>query len=198
MTCSRVLNSGTVRARQQLLDFRCELEEMRWPGRPAVSLACAVHETIALHRRQQRSDRVGCHADLRRDVLDGQRSAAQEPDDAPAARCEKLLAEHLIALDGTPRCDTCHPGPTFTDVGTGRRPVLHDADEIGVDPRYASRSATGQYRATPLRALWQHPPYFHDGSARTLLAVVNHYNAQFRLNLTERQKADLVEFLKSL
>jgi cytochrome c peroxidase len=46
--------------------------------------------------------------------------------------------------------------------------------------------------------LWQHAPYFHDGRARTLLAVVNHYNTHFRLNLNERQKADLVEFLKSL
>jgi cytochrome c peroxidase len=51
-----------------------------------------------------------------------------------------------------------------------------------------------------LRALWQHPPYFHDGSAADLLAVVNRYNddPRFLLGLTERQKADLVEFLKSL
>lgn len=37
----------------------------------------------------------------------------------------------------------------------------------------AERSATGCYRTTPLRALWQHPPYFHDGSAETLDAVVS-------------------------
>jgi len=46
--------------------------------------------------------------------------------------------------------------------------------------------------------LWQHPPYFHDGSAPDLLAVVNHYNTRFGLNLTAAQKRDLVEFLKSL
>jgi cytochrome c peroxidase len=63
---------------------------------------------------------------------------------------------------------------------------------------YASRTATRLYRTTPLRALWQHPPYFHDGSATSLLDVVNHYNTQFGLGLTERQKADLVEFLKTL
>jgi hypothetical protein len=39
---------------------------------------------------------------------------------------------------------------------------------------------------------------FHDGSAPDLLAVVNHYNQLFALNLTAAQKADLVEFLKSL
>jgi cytochrome c peroxidase len=60
------------------------------------------------------------------------------------------------------------------------------------------RTATGRYRTTPLRGLWQHPPYFHDGSAPTLLDVVNHYNDHFSLNLTEAQKADLVEYLKSL
>jgi hypothetical protein len=112
-------------------------------------------------------------------------------DPIAAARGERLF-------NGRARCETCHSGETYTDVGNGRRPVLHDADETGMDPRYARRSATRQYRTTPLRALRQHPPYFHDGSARTLLAVVNHYNTVLKLNLTEAQKADLVEFLKSL
>ena len=67
-----------------------------------------------------------------------------------------------------------------------------------MDARYAARTATGKYRTTPLRGLWQHAPYFHDGSARDLLAVVNHYNRLFALHLTAAQKADLVEFLKSL
>ena len=67
------------------------------------------------------------------------------------------------------------------------------------DPAYAARSATGQWRTTPLRALWQHPPYFHDGYAADLLAVVNRHNddPRFLLDLTEPQKRDLVEFLKS-
>ena len=77
-------------------------------------------------------------------------------------------------------------------------PLLHDPDEVGTDALYATRSATGQYRATPLRGAWQHPPYFHDGSAADLPAVVDHYDDVMRLNLSARQKADLVEFLKSL
>ena len=98
-------------------------------------------------------------------------------------------------------CATCHQGPTFTDVLSGPTktvPFLHDPAEVGTDPAYALRTATGKYRTTPLRGLWQHPPYFHDGSALDLLAVVNHYDQQFGLNLTAAQKADLVEFLKSL
>ena len=99
------------------------------------------------------------------------------------------------------RCATCHQGPNFTDVLSGPDrsvPFLHDPAEVGMDPAYASRTATGKYRTTPLRGLLQHPPYFHDGSAPDLLAVVNHYNTLFGLNLTAEQKADLVEYLKSL
>jgi cytochrome c peroxidase len=54
------------------------------------------------------------------------------------------------------------------------------------------------FRTAPLRGIWQHPPYFHDGRAPDLLAVVNHYDALFSLGLTAAQKADLVEYLKSL
>jgi hypothetical protein len=98
-------------------------------------------------------------------------------------------------------CATCHQSPNFTDVLSGPTrtvPFLHDAAEVGTDPAYAARTATGKYRTTPLRGLWQHPPYFHDGSAPDLLAVVNHYNQLFALHLSAAQKADLVEFLKSL
>jgi hypothetical protein len=98
-------------------------------------------------------------------------------------------------------CSACHKGSTFTDVLDGRNrntPLLHSATEVGVEPVYAQRSATGGYRTTPLRALTSHAPYFHDGSAPDLPAVVDHYDAQFNLNLTQAQKADLVEYLKTL
>jgi hypothetical protein len=93
------------------------------------------------------------------------------------------------------RCATCHIPPLYTDINRG---VLHDPSETGMDPAYAARTTTKKYRTTPLRALWQHPPYFHDGSAATLRDVVEHYNAFLGLGLRERQKRDLVEFLKTL
>ena len=98
-------------------------------------------------------------------------------------------------------CATCHQGTTYTDVLTSPRstqPFLHAPAETGMDPRYAQRTATRMYRTTPLRGLLQHPPYFHDGSARTLVDVVNHYDKVLKLGLSAGQKADLVEFLKSL
>jgi cytochrome c peroxidase len=75
---------------------------------------------------------------------------------------------------------------------------LHDPAGIPTEPVYASRSATKKYRTTPLRALWQHPPYFHDGSAADLFAVVDVYVKAFDLKLSPRQREDLVQFLRSL
>jgi hypothetical protein len=98
-------------------------------------------------------------------------------------------------------CATCHQSPSLTDVLSGPIPTvpfLHDPAEVGTEPLYAARTATRRYRTTPLRALWQHAPYFHDGSAPDLPAVVNHYDQLFALRLTAGQKAELVEFLKSL
>jgi mono/diheme cytochrome c family protein len=104
-------------------------------------------------------------------------------------------------FNGVGGCARCHKPQLFTDVLSGpdpRVPFLHSPFEVGTEPVYASRSATKMYRTTPLRALWQHPPYFHDGSAPDLLAVVNHYNTQFQLGLRDQEKADLVEYLKTL
>ena len=107
--------------------------------------------------------------------------------------------KHLFRNEA--RCATCHQEPDLTDVLSGpdrNTPFLHAPAEVGMNPAYAQRSATKQYRTTPLRGLFQHPPYFHDGSAPDLSAVVEHYNRLFSLNLTAAQKADLVEYLKSL
>jgi cytochrome c peroxidase len=115
--------------------------------------------------------------------------------DREAARRGKRLFRHEAA------CATCHQSPDFTDVLRGpirTVPLLHEPAEVAMDSRYAERTATGKYRTTPLRALWQHAPYFHDGSASDLLSVVNHYDRLFGLNLTAAQKSDLVEYLKSL
>jgi cytochrome c peroxidase len=67
-----------------------------------------------------------------------------------------------------------------------------------MDPAYASRTATKRYRTTPLRGLFQHGPYFHDGSAATLADVVEHYDRVLTLHLSSQQKHDLVEYLKTL
>jgi cytochrome c peroxidase len=96
-------------------------------------------------------------------------------------------------FEGSAECSSCHSGPAMTDA-----PVLHAPGETGMDPMTAQRSATGMYRTTPLRALLDHPPYFHDGSAETLADVVAHYESELDLGLDDDEQADLVEYLKSL
>lgn len=91
-------------------------------------------------------------------------------------------------------CADCHSGPRLTDAGER----LHAPSETCMDPTLAQRSATKAYRTTPLRALWQHAPYFHDGSASTLAAVVEHYDGCLGLGLTAQQRADLLQYLASL
>jgi mono/diheme cytochrome c family protein len=93
------------------------------------------------------------------------------------------------------QCARCHVGGNLTDNNDG---VLHAPSETGMDARYAERTTQKQYRTTPLRALWQHGPYFHDGSAKTLEDVVAHYVRVRNLQLSGGQRKDLVEYLKSL
>ena len=109
-------------------------------------------------------------------------------------------ARGQLVFTGPGQCATCHSGPQFTDANTR----LHSPAEVvsepepNGEPSYASRSATKMYRTAPLAGVWQHPPYFHNGIAATLEDVVELYNTRKGLNLTDQQKADLVQYLKSL
>lgn len=92
------------------------------------------------------------------------------------------------------KCDNCHKFPLYADN------ELHTGRELGIDNFEAMRSPTGKYRTTPLGGLFAREKggFYHDGRFPTLLDVVNHYNEHNRLHLTRREKADLVEYLKSL
>jgi len=123
------------------------------------------------------------------------------PPPPPAGSVDAASADRGRAVfNGAGKCATCHTGALFTDANAR----LHSATEVVSEPEpnngpsFASRSATKQYRTTPLRGLWQHAPYFHNGVAPTLEAVVELYNTRKGLNLTSQQKADLVQYLKTL
>ncbi|HEX9147864.1 MAG TPA: hypothetical protein VF958_01760 [Thermoanaerobaculia bacterium] len=94
------------------------------------------------------------------------------------------------------QCATCHVPPLFTEPGNN----LHAPSEIGVDAFQADRSPTHMYRTSPLAGLWSHPKagYYHDGRFKNLRDVVDHYDTFRGLKLTEQEKLDLVEYLKSL
>ena len=114
-------------------------------------------------------------------------------DPAAAARGQQVF-------NGAGQCATCHTGSLFTDANErlhSPADVVSEPEPNGA-PSYAGRSATKMYRTAPLRGVWQHPPYFHNGIAATLEDVVELYDSRKGLNLTAEQKSDLVQYLKSL
>lgn len=123
----------------------------------------------------------------------------ETPAPAPGTFDKTAAQRGRQVFNAVARCSGCHVGSVYTDVNQG---VLHSPVEVGQDAAYAMRSVTKQYRTTPLRGLWNPPqlrgPYFHDGQATTLEAVVDHYVTLKGLSLTAQQKQDLVEYLKSL
>ena len=56
----------------------------------------------------------------------------------------------------------------------------------------------GKFKGPILRGLAARAPYFHNGSAATLDAVVDFYNTRFAIGLTPQEHADLVAFLRTL
>jgi len=118
--------------------------------------------------------------------------------DAPAPAADSFNADAAargkMVFEGAGKCSSCHSGDTFTDANS----KLHDPSEVVSEPTYAARSATKKYRTAPLKGVWQHAPYFHDGSAATLADVVNHYDRVRKLGLSAQQKTDLAAYLRTL
>ena len=97
---------------------------------------------------------------------------------------------------GRADCARCHVPPLYTEPGWN----MHSAAEIGIDEFQAERAPDKAYRTAPLKGLWTRGQrgYYHDGRFATLGDVVNHYDEHFVLGLTQQDKADLVEYLRSL
>jgi mono/diheme cytochrome c family protein len=116
---------------------------------------------------------------------------------APAGTFDREAAKRGQKIfKGTAKCATCHVPPLYTEPGWN----LHAPSEVCVDSFQADRSPDRRYRTSPLGGLWTHTKggFYHDGRFSTLPDVVNHYDGCFSLGLTDQEKTDLVEFLKSL
>ena len=103
------------------------------------------------------------------------------------------------AIGASARKSTAVPSPCSPHTAFAHQ-CMHLPIEIGIDSFQADRAPDRRYRTSPLKGLWTHQKggFYHDGRFATLLDVVNHYNTLFSLGLTEGQKNDLVEYLKSL
>lgn len=109
-------------------------------------------------------------------------------------------------------CAVCHSGPNFTDNGFHNVGLASYGEENPDMGRYGIkpiRVLKGAFKTPTLREISNTAPYFHDGSANTLEAVVEHYAKggvvetdlspnMKKLTLTETEKSDLVAFLHKL
>jgi len=97
---------------------------------------------------------------------------------------------------GKGKCAVCHTPPYYTDN------LMHNlkAERLYkpqmVNGRYAS--ADGPIKNFPLRGIKDSPPYLHDGRLLTLDDTVEFFNLILETKLTEQEKKDLVEFLRTL
>lgn len=109
-------------------------------------------------------------------------------------------------------CAVCHAAPNFTDNGfhnIGLAQFGNDKADVG---RYAQKPLAkmkGAFKTPTLRDIARTAPYFHEGSAKTLEEVVEHYakggvvktnlSPNFKqAQLTTQDKADLVAFMHGL
>ena len=119
---------------------------------------------------------------------------------APKARAGSFHKDAAVRgkeiFDVKAQCARCHVPPLFTEPGNN----LHAPAEIGVDSFQADRSPTHMYRTSPLAGLWSHQKggFYHDGRFANLREVVDHYDGFLGLKLSEQEKGDLIEYLKSL
>lgn len=112
-------------------------------------------------------------------------------------------------FNGKANCFACHSGWRFTDEGFRDigLPATGDRGRGRIKPQIESLAFA--FKTPTLRGVADRPPYMHDGSVRSLEAVVEHYDRggirraslspdMFPLGLSAQEKADLVAFMRTL
>ena len=109
---------------------------------------------------------------------------------------------------GKANCAMCHSGPNFTDEGF-HNIGLDSGDDVGRFVKQPIKISKGAFKTPTLRDIALTAPYMHNGQYRTLEEVIDHYDrggdskdnldpSIKPLGLSQQDKADLVEFLKTL
>ncbi|HYM34080.1 MAG TPA: hypothetical protein VET48_01730 [Steroidobacteraceae bacterium] len=115
--------------------------------------------------------------------------------DSPNIGHHSMPAPLNIGLTDEGRRTADLPLITMMNKATGNVVRVSDPGRAMVTGKWAD---IGKFKGPILRALPTRAPYFHNGSAATLLDAVNFYDTRFDLHLSDSQKTDLVAFLKTL
>lgn len=113
-------------------------------------------------------------------------------------------------------CRRCHGGPNFENDRYMNNGLDTDAEitDVGREEVTMNPNDKAKFKVTSLRNIAVTPPYMHDGRFQTLEQVVDHYDhgiqpsatvnpallnsMQTGLMLSEQDKVDLVNFMKTL
>jgi cytochrome c peroxidase len=99
-----------------------------------------------------------------------------------------------LDLSYLPEITVCRKDPT-SGVATRECKTTTDLGQALIDGKF---DHVGKIKGPILRGLAGRAPYFHNGSATTLMDAVNFYDTRFALHLSQQDKDDLVAFLKTL
>ena len=97
---------------------------------------------------------------------------------------------------GKANCAICHPAPYYTDNLMHNMKAERFYKPQMINGRMAS--ADGPIKTFPLRGIKESPPYMHDERCLTLEDTVEFFNLMQQLGLSEKEKGDLVEFMRAL
>jgi cytochrome c peroxidase len=114
--------------------------------------------------------------------------------DPTKATAEEIRGQQVFF--GKARCAECHAAPYYTDN------LMHNLQaESFYKPRMINgmmAAADGPIKTFPLRGVKDSPPYMHDGRLLTLEDTIEYFNLLLRVQLTAKEKQDLLAFLRTL
>ncbi len=107
------------------------------------------------------------------------------------------------------KCSECHGGFNFSNYNFENNGLYEQYEDVGRFRLTGDEADRALFKIPSLRNVGLTAPYMHDGSLPTLEAVVEHYQFGGKntpqksslvqpLELTESERADLVQFLESL
>jgi hypothetical protein len=115
--------------------------------------------------------------------------------DTPNVGDHSVSAPLDIGLTDASRRTPDMPLYTLTNNRTGASVQTTDPGRALLTGKWAD---IGKFKGAILRGLAARAPYFHNGSAATLMDAVNFYDTRFNIGLNTQQKQDLVAFLAAL
>lgn len=182
---------GSQRALRTVEDFtEFEQRAAYFDGDPVIAQKKGVHFL-------DRGSEVHAMAELQ-EILDFPPAPKLDPFarlDPELATEQELRGEEVFFGKG--RCAECHSPPIFSDNSMHdlQTEKFYNEDEI-INGRKMSDG--GPTKTFPLRGIKDSPPYLHDGRLLTLDDTVEFFNLVLRLQLTDNEKRDLVQYMYTL